>query len=65
MVSAARHPGVLAEYDPMPMRELGSGSLRMIDRIEQQARQQAVRKLEQLDPAQLLSALEAIECVRG
>lgn len=65
VMSAALRRGVLPEYDPMPMRDLGSGSLRMMDRIEQQARLQAVRVLEQLDPAQLLSALEAIECVRA
>jgi len=63
VMSAAQERGALPVYDPMPMRELGRGSLRMLDRIEHDFRQEAIRRLKQFDPAQVLSAFEAIKDV--
>jgi len=63
VMSAAQERGALPVYDPMPMRELGRGSLRMLDRIDHDSRQEAIRRLDQFDPAQVLSALEAIKDV--
>jgi hypothetical protein len=64
-MSAAQQRGALPDYDPMPMRDLGRGSLRMLDRIEQETMQDATHRLKRLDPAQLLSVLEAIKDVEA
>ena len=65
VMSAALNRGVHPRYDPVPMRDLGGVSLGMIERMEQQIRQEVARYLEQLDLAELFIAMEAIRSVRA
>ena len=65
VMSAAQQRGALPDHDPMPMRDLGLGSLRMMDWIEDEAREEALGRLKQFDPAQVLSVLEAIKDIEA
>lgn len=65
VMSAALNRGALPRYDPEPMRDLGGGSLRMIERMEKEVRQEVDRCLDQFGLPELFIVMEAIRSVRA